>query len=155
MPLLCKSTYHHPVLRMKRRHASMGTGEEGQWMSKGPPALLDLEVVISVLRKFGKEQQVEVLSPEGNFVLYADSEEDWDTWTEAIQMKAQLFLFRLLVLVSSSLSSGLVCPLSDRASFLQPLIHHCRRCAPLLHQAVAEPAPARERRVVCVIFLHP
>ncbi|KAJ7752717.1 hypothetical protein B0H14DRAFT_3512849 [Mycena olivaceomarginata] len=105
MPLLCKSTYHHPVLRMKRRHASMGTGEEGQWMSKGPPALLDLEVVISVLRKFGKEQQVEVLSPEGNFVLYADSEEDWDTWTEAIQMKAQLFLFRLLVLVSSSLSS--------------------------------------------------
>jgi hypothetical protein len=33
------------------------------------------------------------------------------------------------------------------------LIHHRRRRAPLPRQAVAQPAPARERRVVRVVFL--
>ncbi|KAJ7318694.1 hypothetical protein DFH08DRAFT_971075 [Mycena albidolilacea] len=45
-PLLRKSTYHHPVSRMKRRHASTGTGEEGRWVYKGRAALVDLEVAV-------------------------------------------------------------------------------------------------------------
>ncbi|KAJ7835266.1 hypothetical protein B0H14DRAFT_3871177 [Mycena olivaceomarginata] len=35
-PLLHKSTYHHPVSRMKRRHASTGAGEEGRWPCTPP-----------------------------------------------------------------------------------------------------------------------
>jgi hypothetical protein len=71
VPLLRKSTYHHPVSRMKRQHASTGAGEEGRWVYKGCAVFVDLEVVVSVPYKFGKERWVEVLSPEGSFVLYA------------------------------------------------------------------------------------
>ncbi|KAJ7359448.1 hypothetical protein DFH08DRAFT_952586 [Mycena albidolilacea] len=70
-PLLRKSMYHHLVLCMKRRHTSTGAGEEGRWVYKGHVALMDLEVVVSVPHEFGKERQVEVLSPKGSFVLYA------------------------------------------------------------------------------------
>ncbi|KAJ7330433.1 hypothetical protein DFH08DRAFT_1022692 [Mycena albidolilacea] len=88
-----KSAYHHPVSRMKRRHASTGAGDEGRWAYKGRAALVDLEVVVSAPRELGEERRLEVLSPEGSFVLYADSEEERDAWTEAIrQTKAQLFV---------------------------------------------------------------
>ncbi|KAJ7895230.1 hypothetical protein B0H14DRAFT_3854100 [Mycena olivaceomarginata] len=152
VPLLRKSTYHHPVSRMKRRHTRTGTGEEGQWVSKGCAALVDLEVVVSVPWEFGKERRVEVLSPERNFVLYAfdTQEEDWDMWTEAIrQMKAQLFLFLLPVLVSSSLSSrstgistsGLDC--TREGSSVPSLIEHRSRNPSSTTAAATRPCRAR------------
>jgi hypothetical protein len=67
-----KSAYHHPVSRMKRRHASTGAGDDGRWAYKGRAALVDLEVVVSAPpRERGEERRLEVLSPEGSFVLYA------------------------------------------------------------------------------------
>ncbi|KAJ7787236.1 hypothetical protein B0H14DRAFT_3505822 [Mycena olivaceomarginata] len=89
-----KSAYHHPVSRMKRRHASTGAGDEGRWAYKGRAALVDLDVVVSAPpRERGEERRLEVLSPEGSFVLYADSEEERDAWTAAIrQTKAALFV---------------------------------------------------------------
>ncbi|KAJ7720901.1 hypothetical protein B0H14DRAFT_3900655 [Mycena olivaceomarginata] len=50
-PLLRKSTYHHPVSCMNRRHASTGAGEEGHWVYKGCTALVDLEVPLKLLAK--------------------------------------------------------------------------------------------------------
>ncbi|KAJ7796244.1 hypothetical protein B0H14DRAFT_2620086 [Mycena olivaceomarginata] len=72
--------------QVHRQHTSMGMGEEGWWMYKGGgytrrAALVDLEVVVSVPREFGKERRVEVLSPEGALCY---SEEEWDTWMEVI-----------------------------------------------------------------------
>ncbi|KAJ7498153.1 hypothetical protein B0H11DRAFT_1998910 [Mycena galericulata] len=90
-----KSVYHHPVSRMKRRqHASTGAAEEGRWVYKGRAELIDLEVVVvTPPREIGEERRFEVLSPEGSFVLYADSEEERDAWTGAIrQTKTQLFV---------------------------------------------------------------
>ncbi|KAJ7080749.1 hypothetical protein B0H15DRAFT_1025045 [Mycena belliarum] len=89
-----KSAYHHPVSRMRpRRHASSGTAEEGRWIYKGRTELIDLEVVVTPPREVGEERRFEVLSPEGSFVLYAESEEERDAWTAAIrQTKAQLFV---------------------------------------------------------------
>ncbi|KAJ6580806.1 hypothetical protein B0H19DRAFT_485341 [Mycena capillaripes] len=94
LPPARKSAYHHPVSRMKRsRHASSGTAEEGRWVYKGRAELVDLEVVVTPTREFGEERRFEVLSPEGSFVLYAESEEERDAWTSAIrQTKAQLFV---------------------------------------------------------------
>ncbi|KAF8211050.1 hypothetical protein K438DRAFT_1664934 [Mycena galopus ATCC 62051] len=94
LPAAKKSAYHHPVSRMKRRrHASTGAGDEGRWVYKGRAELVDLEVVITPPREFGEERRFEVLSPEGSFVLYAESEKERDTWTSAIrQTKAQLFV---------------------------------------------------------------
>ncbi|KAJ7358614.1 hypothetical protein DFH08DRAFT_1075600 [Mycena albidolilacea] len=119
--------------RMKRWHTSTGTGEEER-----------------VPREFGKERQVEMLSPEGNFVLYADSEEDCDMWMEAIrQMKVQLFLFLLPVLVSLSLSSrstgiptsGLDC--TREGSFVPSLIEHRSRNPSSTIAAAARPCRVR------------
>jgi hypothetical protein len=45
-PFLRRSTYHHPVLRMKQRHTSMGGGEEGRWVYKGRAVLVDLKVAV-------------------------------------------------------------------------------------------------------------
>ncbi|KAJ7780090.1 hypothetical protein DFH07DRAFT_875712 [Mycena maculata] len=89
-----KSAYHHPVSRMKRRHASGGGGEDGRWVYKGRAALVDLEVVVvAPPREAGEERRFEVLSPEGSFVLYADSEAERDAWTAAVRTtKAQLFV---------------------------------------------------------------
>ncbi|KAJ7483408.1 hypothetical protein FB451DRAFT_1350552 [Mycena latifolia] len=94
LPPARKSAYHHPVSRMKRRrNASSGTTEEGRWIYKGRVELVDLEVVVTPPREVGEERRFEVLSPEGSFVLYADSEEERDAWTTAIrQTKAQLFV---------------------------------------------------------------
>ncbi|KAJ6568436.1 hypothetical protein DFH09DRAFT_983267 [Mycena vulgaris] len=94
LPPARKSVYHHPVSRMKRRrHASSGTGEEGRWIYKGRVELVDLEVVVTPPREVGEERRFEVLSPEGSFVLYAESEEERDEWTTAMrQTKAQLFV---------------------------------------------------------------
>ncbi|KAF7296442.1 hypothetical protein HMN09_01114600 [Mycena chlorophos] len=94
LPPARKSAYHHPVSRMKRRqNASTGPSDEGKWTYKGRAELVDLEVVVTPPRELGEERRFEVLSPEGSFVLYADSEEDRDEWTTAIrQTKAQLFI---------------------------------------------------------------
>ncbi|KAJ7230335.1 hypothetical protein GGX14DRAFT_508100 [Mycena pura] len=93
MPPVRKSAYHHPVSRMKSRHASSGAGEDGRWVYKGRARLVDLEVVVTPPRELGEERRFEVLSPEGSFVLYAASEEERDAWTTAIrQTKAQLFV---------------------------------------------------------------
>ncbi|KAJ7065474.1 hypothetical protein C8F01DRAFT_1125715 [Mycena amicta] len=94
LPPARKSAYHHPMSRMKRRrNASSGPGDEGRWMFKGRTELVDLEVVVTPPRELGEERRFEVLSPEGSFVLYADSEEERDEWTTAIrQTKAQLFV---------------------------------------------------------------
>ncbi|KAJ7697985.1 hypothetical protein B0H14DRAFT_3904875 [Mycena olivaceomarginata] len=50
-PLLRKSTYHHPVSCMNRRHTSTDAGEEGHWVYKGCTALVDLEVPLKLLAK--------------------------------------------------------------------------------------------------------
>ncbi|KAJ6485513.1 hypothetical protein C8R45DRAFT_1098312 [Mycena sanguinolenta] len=94
LPPARRSAYHHPVSRMKRRrHASSGTAEDGRWVYKGRAELVDLEVVVTPPREFGEERRFEVLSPEGSFVLYADSEQERDAWTSAIRhTKAQLFV---------------------------------------------------------------
>ncbi|KAJ7605596.1 hypothetical protein FB45DRAFT_1069241 [Roridomyces roridus] len=95
VPQQRKSAYHHPISRMKRRrNASAGGTEEGRWVYKGRASLVDLEVVVvTPPREVGEERRFEVLSPEGSFVLYADSEEERDAWTGAIrQTKAQLFV---------------------------------------------------------------
>ncbi|KAJ7654577.1 hypothetical protein DFH06DRAFT_1416266 [Mycena polygramma] len=108
LPTTRKSAYHHPMSRMKRsRHASSGTAEEGRWVYKGRADLVDLEVVVTPPREFGEERRFEVLSPEGSFVLYADSEEDRDAWTSAIrQTKAQLFVSLTATHPDSTLSSS-------------------------------------------------
>ncbi|KAJ6621508.1 hypothetical protein B0H10DRAFT_2017589 [Mycena sp. CBHHK59/15] len=94
LPPVRKSAYHHPVSRMRRRrHPSSGTAEEGRWVYKGRAELVDLEVVVTPPREIGEERRFEVLSPEGSFVLYADSEQERNAWTEAIrQTKTQLFV---------------------------------------------------------------
>ncbi|KAJ6631980.1 hypothetical protein B0H10DRAFT_2206385 [Mycena sp. CBHHK59/15] len=92
LPPMCKSAYHHPVSRMKwQQHSSSGTMEEGRWVYTGRMELVDLEVVVTS-REVREERRFEVLSPQGSFVLYADSEEEHDTWMTAIrQTKAWLF----------------------------------------------------------------
>ncbi|KAF7317581.1 hypothetical protein MKEN_00845100 [Mycena kentingensis (nom. inval.)] len=93
LPPARKSAYHHPVSKMRRRNPSTGPVEEGRWTYKGRAELVDLEVVVTPPRELGEERRFEVLSPEGSFVLYADSEDERDEWTTAIrQTKAQLFV---------------------------------------------------------------
>ncbi|KAJ7777122.1 Dbl homology domain-containing protein [Mycena metata] len=82
----------------------------GRWVYKGRAELVDLEVVVPVARGGaeggegdsgeggdGEEREegrrFEVLSPEGSFVVYADSEAERDAWTSAVrQTKAALFV---------------------------------------------------------------
>ncbi|KAJ7036598.1 hypothetical protein C8F04DRAFT_953853 [Mycena alexandri] len=85
-----------PAARPKRPPArpsrTAHSGQGGRWVYKGRAELVDLEVVVPVAR--GEEgRRFEVLSPEGSFVVYADSEEERDAWTSAIrQTKAALFV---------------------------------------------------------------
>ncbi|KAJ7777124.1 Dbl homology domain-containing protein [Mycena metata] len=81
----------------------------GRWVYKGRAELVDLEVVVPVARagedggedggeggEGGEREEgrrFEVLSPEGSFVVYADSESERAAWTAAIrQTKAALFV---------------------------------------------------------------
>ncbi|KAL1748192.1 hypothetical protein HDZ31DRAFT_79887 [Schizophyllum fasciatum] len=89
-PKPARSHIPPPPSRIKRRGSQAAAGEE-RWTYKGRASLVDLEVIVSAAREPGEERRLEVLSPEGSFVLFADTAGERDEWAGAVrQAKAQL-----------------------------------------------------------------
>ncbi|EEB89137.1 hypothetical protein MPER_12806, partial [Moniliophthora perniciosa FA553] len=123
-----------PRLNKIKRHASSiddGLAGKERWVFKGRAELVDLEVVVPVKVKRSRpssanlgdggealsfmedddddesERRWEVLSPEGSFVLYADTEHDRDEWTSQIRYsKAQLLVSLNATHPNSTLTSS-------------------------------------------------
>ena len=78
-------------------------------MFKGKIDIVDMEVVVNpaVCQGEGQERRFEVLSPEGSFVVYADSESERDAWVSAIRAaKAQLLVSLNITHPHSTLTSS-------------------------------------------------
>ncbi|KAJ7588253.1 hypothetical protein C8J56DRAFT_1014515 [Mycena floridula] len=105
MPPMAKR-YHHPSSsNMLKRQASNVIEEK--WIYKGRAELVDLEIVVTPPREEGEERRCEILSPEGSFVLYADSEAERDQWCSTIrQAKAQLMISLNITHPNSTLTSS-------------------------------------------------
>ncbi|PBK98864.1 hypothetical protein ARMGADRAFT_481939 [Armillaria gallica] len=87
-----------------RRQASSG---DERWVYKARAGLVDLEVVVTSPREAGEERRFEVLSPEGSFVLYADTEDERNEWCSTIrQAKAQLLMSLNITNPNSTLTSS-------------------------------------------------
>lgn len=90
-----------------KRNASQANAGEERWTYKGRASLVDLEVIVSPPREAGEERRFEVLSPEGSFVLYADTESERDDWVAGIrQAKAQLLVSLNVTHPNSTLTSS-------------------------------------------------
>ncbi|KAF8074617.1 hypothetical protein FPV67DRAFT_589035 [Lyophyllum atratum] len=95
---------YHPPANFKRNPSS---GGDERWVYKGRAELVDLEVVVSPPREQGEERRFEILSPEGSFVLYSDTEEERDEWCNAVrQAKAQLLVSLNVTHPNSTLTSS-------------------------------------------------
>lgn len=87
-----------------RRQAS---GGDERWVYKARAGLVDLEVVVTSPREAGEERRFEVLSPEGSFVLYADTEDERNEWCSTIrQAKAQLLMSLNITNPNSTLTAS-------------------------------------------------
>lgn len=78
-------------------------------MFKGKIDIVDMEVVVNpaVCQEEGEERRFEVLSPEGSFVVYTDSESERDAWVSAIRAaKAQLLVALNITHPHSTLTSS-------------------------------------------------
>ncbi|ESK93148.1 rho guanine nucleotide exchange factor [Moniliophthora roreri MCA 2997] len=124
-----------PRLNKIKRHASSvddGLSGKEKWVFKGRAELVDLEVVVPVKVRRSRpssanlgdggevpsfveddngddesERRWEVLSPEGSFVLYADTGNDRDEWTSQIRhAKAQLLVSLNVTHPNSTLTSS-------------------------------------------------
>lgn len=71
--LPARKSYQPPSNHIKRNASTTNTGGGGdeRWVYKGRAELVDLEVIVSPPRDLGEERRLEILSPEGSFVLYA------------------------------------------------------------------------------------
>ena len=86
---------HSPIKR--------NTSAEERWVYKGRAELVDLEVVISP-DELGR---LDLLGPEGSFVLYAVTDEERDDWgSEIRQAKAQLLVSLNITNPNSTLTSS-------------------------------------------------
>ncbi|KAI0042272.1 hypothetical protein FA95DRAFT_1500276 [Auriscalpium vulgare] len=105
-PAMRPSASAASVLKMKKRQASSGAGEE-KWWFKGRAELVDLEVVVTPAAEVGEETRFEILSPEGSFAVYAATEEERDEWTTAIRnAKASLLVSLHVTNPNSTLTSS-------------------------------------------------
>ncbi|EDR05249.1 uncharacterized protein LACBIDRAFT_303559 [Laccaria bicolor S238N-H82] len=86
---------HSPIKR--------NTSAEERWVYKGRAELVDLEVIISP-DELGR---LDLLGPEGSFVLYAGTDEERDDWgSEIRQAKAQLLVSLNITNPNSTLTSS-------------------------------------------------
>ncbi|KAF9016975.1 hypothetical protein BDZ89DRAFT_1165968 [Hymenopellis radicata] len=90
-----------------KRHASSGNAGEDKYTFKARAGLVDLDVIVTPPREAGEERRFEVLSPNGSFVIFADTEEERDEWCEAIrQAKTQLLMSLNITNPNSTLTSS-------------------------------------------------
>ena len=105
-PKAQRSLIPPPSSRIKRHGSQANAGDE-RWTYKGRASLVDLEVIVSPAREPGEERRLEVLSPEGSFVLFADTEPERDEWAGAIRTaKAQLLVSLNVTHPNSTLTSS-------------------------------------------------
>ncbi|KAL1684128.1 hypothetical protein EV122DRAFT_257130 [Schizophyllum commune] len=105
-PKAQRSLIPPPCSRIKR-HGSQANAADERWTYKGRASLVDLEVIVSPAREPGEERRLEVLSPEGSFVLFADTEPERDAWAGAIRTaKAQLLVSLNVTHPNSTLTSS-------------------------------------------------
>ncbi|KAL1696757.1 hypothetical protein GGG16DRAFT_85229 [Schizophyllum commune] len=105
-PKAQRSLIPPPSSRIKR-HGSQANAADERWTYKGRASLVDLEVIVSPAREPGEERRLEVLSPEGSFVLFADTETERDEWAGAIRTaKAQLLVSLNVTHPNSTLTSS-------------------------------------------------
>ncbi|KAL0567367.1 hypothetical protein V5O48_014626 [Marasmius crinis-equi] len=126
-----KSSAAIPRITKVKRHASTDDwagSSKDRWVFKGKADLVDLEVVVpvkmrrrpssvgdQVVRDLDEEDEEEdeserkweVLSPEGSFVVYADTEQERDNWISQIRhAKAQLLVSLNVTHPNSTLTSS-------------------------------------------------
>ncbi|KAH6889083.1 hypothetical protein BKA70DRAFT_1330418 [Coprinopsis sp. MPI-PUGE-AT-0042] len=88
---------------VKRRSTTVSSEE--RWTFKGRADVVNLEVTVGSV--MGEERRFEILSPEGSFVVYADSEQERDEWVSAIrQAKSHLLMTLNVTNPNSTLTSS-------------------------------------------------
>ena len=103
-----KSENELPLLRreaaggQQRQANSLDPIAEGKWWYKGRVDLVDLEIVSGSAGDIGDERRLEFLSPEASFAVYADTEEDRDSWASSIRSAKTSLLVSLNVMHPNS-----------------------------------------------------
>ncbi|PFH53218.1 hypothetical protein AMATHDRAFT_137895, partial [Amanita thiersii Skay4041] len=91
---------------LSKLNSGSNSGDE-RWVYKGRLDIVDIEVVVPPASDWREQRRIEILSPDGSFALYAESEQDRDDWVSTIrQAKSQLLSSISVMNPNSTLTSS-------------------------------------------------